>query len=148
MIILTGGLSVGLSQFLTTKTPTSGILIPKTIPKTTSIIISKATIIIIFLERIITVLLLEASPILQPKVKQKMTIASGTLASGTIFLSTKIIIPKLTTIIIPTATTITLVLFLMTTMITLRVVTSLVPPLPLPPIATLTMHSPPPPRKK
>ena len=46
--------------------------------------------------------------------------------------------PKKTPIIIPAATT-TIVLFLKTTMITIRMETSLVPLISFPPIATLTM---------
>ena len=127
VIILRVGLSVGLSQFTTTATTI-------TIPKTTSIIISKATIFIFFLKRILTVPqpLPEASLtlILQLNATLKMTITPSLIPI------TKN--PKITSIIIPTATTI-VVLILKTTMITIRMVTSLVPPLPLPPIATLIM---------
>jgi len=68
-----------------------------------------------------------------------MTVTSRGLAAAMIFQSTIITIPKIRSIIIPTITITTLVLILKTTMITIRMVTSLVPLLPLPPIATLIM---------
>ena len=81
-------------------------------------IISKATI-ILFLKWIITVPLPEASLILHPNAKQKLTTASGALASARIFPSTMITIPKITLIKIVTVITIILVLMLKTTMITI-----------------------------
>ena len=122
MIIRTAGLSVGPLQFTTTTTTNI------TIPKTTLIIIPTTTT-MMFLSRIITTAVSqpEASLILRPNAMPTM-----------IFPSTILIIPKTTPITIPAATT-TIVLFLKKTMITIRTVTSLVPPIPLPPIATLTM---------
>jgi len=129
MIILMAGLSVGLSQITTTSI---------IFQKTTSIITSKTTIIIL-LKWITTVPPSEKSPILQPNATPKMTITSGGLAAAMILPSTKEVkIPKITPIIIPTVTT-TIVLLLKTTMITIWMATKSVPPLPLPPIATLAM---------
>merc|ERR1712238_435906 len=98
------------------------------------IIFLKATIIIFFtLKRIITVPSPDVSLILQPNATPRMTLSSIQI------IKTKN--PKKTQIIIPTATTTTttVVLILKTTMITLWMVTLLVPLLPLPPIATLIM---------
>ena len=136
--------SVVPSRFTTTRTPTPDILIPKTtliiIPTTTTMLLlctkqgtqwrtkwctQQRTRIIIT-----AVSLPEASLILQPNATLTMTLSSIQI------IKTKN--PKTTTIIIPTATT-TVVLILKTTMITLWMVTLLVPLLPLPPIATLIM---------
>ena len=93
----------------------------------------------IFLSTIIVIVVSQPkeSLILQPNAIPTMTTTRETSAAATKLSSTIITILKTTLIIIPTIKTTTLVLILKTTMIIIWMGTSLVPPFPLPPIATL-----------